>query len=101
MNEITIKEVVNKCCDVCGCRVQDYTLTIGNSTISLCKQCLQKLKDEVNRIAFCTLTFVRCDCYDQNNERCFGTREMDSCSCKGNALKCDFYDYKRNGGKRT
>lgn len=27
---------------------------------------------------------------------CWGTRERDMCSCKGNTSKCDFYPEKRN-----
>lgn len=26
---------------------------------------------------------------------CIGTKECEDCSCGGNELKCDFYDYKR------
>lgn len=26
---------------------------------------------------------------------CWGTKECEECSCNGDELKCDFYDYKR------
>lgn len=35
-----------------------------------------------------------CSCY--KNGRCLGTKEVEVCSCKGNASMCDFYPQKRN-----
>lgn len=34
-----------------------------------------------------------CDCYhvDSDIPRCYGTKEMDICSCNGDKNKCDFY----------
>lgn len=49
----------------------------------------------------------KCDCYhtqmryyfDTNTEEpvgyCYGTKECKECSCGGNKLKCNFYDYIR------
>lgn len=43
----------------------------------------------------------RCSCWherDSSNslDRCFGTKEMDACSCGGDRSKCDFYPEVRN-----
>ena len=31
---------------------------------------------------------------------CSGTKECEECSCNGDKLKCDFYDYKREEAKK-
>lgn len=31
--------------------------------------------------------------------RCYGTREMEPCTCGGNELRCDFYSEKRGDGE--
>lgn len=31
---------------------------------------------------------------------CWGTKECEPCSCNGNELKCDFYDYIRERAKK-
>lgn len=36
-----------------------------------------------------------CDCYNKKNQTCMGTKNQDSCNCKGNKRACDFYDYIR------
>jgi len=44
-----------------------------------------------------------CECYrtrfkgaeDAVQGYCIGTKECEDCSCGGNELKCNFYDYKR------
>lgn len=33
-----------------------------------------------------------CHCYDAQNFRCNGTRERDTCKCRGDKKKCDFYE---------
>jgi len=38
-----------------------------------------------------------CDGWD--NGRCLGTKEIDSCSCEGNKLKCDFYPSVREAAR--
>lgn len=49
---------------------------------------------------------VNCSCYhDEINfigQRgvCWGTKEMEPCSCGGDAAKCDFYDYVRERAKK-
>lgn len=39
----------------------------------------------------------KCNSYHKEfgKERCYGTKEMDECSCGGNEAKCDFYSRKR------
>jgi len=42
-----------------------------------------------------------CDCYrpnmyKDNIDRCFGTKEIDPCNCKGNKYKCNFYNKGEN-----
>lgn len=46
-----------------------------------------------------------CDCYrvdervnGQKIPYCFGTKELDSCSCEGDKRKCDFYENVRARG---
>ena len=41
--------------------------------------------------------FEHCKCYKpnyygDNKNRCFGTKEIEICSCGGNRLRCNFYD---------
>ena len=31
------------------------------------------------------------NCYNDNKDRCFGTKEVEICNCKGNKKFCDFY----------
>lgn len=43
----------------------------------------------------------RCSCWKEHQseydiDRCFGTKEMDACSCGGDRRKCDFYPEVRN-----
>lgn len=40
---------------------------------------------------------MKCESYLTRNGKavCFGTREMEPCSCQGDCAKCDFYDYVR------
>lgn len=63
----------------------------------------------------------KCTCYHTQNKRkylydvysgkcidwkdiiigvCHGTKECEECSCGGNKLKCDFYDYIREEAKK-
>lgn len=39
----------------------------------------------------------KCDCYFQHGLKflCYGTKEMEECSCGGDKSKCDFYPEKR------
>ena len=41
---------------------------------------------------------AKCDCYYQHGMKylCYGTKEMEECSCGGDTSKCDFYPEKRN-----
>lgn len=32
-----------------------------------------------------------CDCYNEINSECYGTKEKELCSCGGDRRKCDFY----------
>lgn len=50
---------------------------------------------------------IKCSCYHTitsqdavsgtatTEEKCFGTKEIETCKCKGNPLACDFYPVKR------
>lgn len=40
---------------------------------------------------------AKCDCYYQHGTKfvCYGTKEMEECSCGGNESKCNFYPEKR------
>ena len=40
---------------------------------------------------------AKCDCYFQHGLKflCYGTKEMEECSCGGDKSKCDFYPEKR------
>ena len=40
---------------------------------------------------------ARCDCYFQHGLKflCYGTKEVEECSCGGDESKCDFYPEKR------
>lgn len=40
---------------------------------------------------------ARCDCYHQHGLKflCYGTKEMEECSCGGDESKCNFYPEKR------
>lgn len=40
---------------------------------------------------------ARCDCYHQHGLKflCYGTKEMEECSCDGDTSKCNFYPEKR------
>lgn len=49
----------------------------------------------------------KCDCYHEQASWdntiygvCWGTKEEDICSCKGDRTKCDFYDNVRNKAKK-
>lgn len=41
---------------------------------------------------------AKCDCYYQHGMKflCYGTKEMEECSCGGDTSKCDFYPEKRS-----
>ena len=41
---------------------------------------------------------AKCDCYYQHGMKylCYGTKEMEECSCGCDTSKCDFYPEKRN-----
>ena len=41
---------------------------------------------------------AKCDCYYQHGMKflCYGTKEMEECSCNGDTSKCNFYPEKRN-----
>lgn len=53
--------------------------------------CHNEKEEEINPII--------CDCFD--NGRCNGTRERDECSCEGNPINCDFYDYIKVKGAKA
>ena len=40
---------------------------------------------------------AKCDCYHQHGLKflCYGTKEMEECSCGGDTRKCNFYPEKR------
>ena len=40
---------------------------------------------------------AKCDCYYQHGSKflCYGTKEMEECSCGGDESKCNFYPEKR------
>lgn len=37
---------------------------------------------------------------DITTGKCWGTKECEQCSCDGNKLKCDFYDYIREEAQK-
>ena len=44
-----------------------------------------------------------CDSYTNyyGESRCLGTKEVETCSCKGDESKCDFYPEKRKAAEKT
>ena len=46
---------------------------------------------------------AKCDCYFQHGLKflCYGTKEMEECSCGGDESKCDFYPEKRKQKTET
>ena len=46
---------------------------------------------------------AKCDCYHQHGMKflCYGTKEMEECSCGGDTSKCDFYPEKRKAKDQT
>lgn len=46
---------------------------------------------------------AKCDCYFQHGSKflCYGTKEMEECSCGGDKSKCDFYPEKRQQKPKT
>lgn len=61
-----------------------------------------RIKDEVNKLVELkdpSNDPAVCDCWTMVNGecRCYGTREMDICTCGGDESKCNFYPKKRNG----
>lgn len=40
---------------------------------------------------------IKCDCYHKEfgKEVCYGTKEMEECTCGGDVAKCDFYPTRR------
>ena len=46
---------------------------------------------------------AKCDCYYQHGMKflCYGTKEMEECSCGGDTSKCDFYPEKRSKKTQT
>lgn len=41
-----------------------------------------------------------CNCYQIEDSKCRGTKEIDPCSCGGDMSKCDFYAYIRERAKK-
>lgn len=44
---------------------------------------------------------VKCSCFDPIYQCCNGTKERDSCNCRGNEKNCDFYPEKREKAKEN
>lgn len=85
------KMILKGDCNMC----KNRTLSENSETCSSCGLSRINYKPLNNKV-------VDCSCYhDEVNfigKRgvCWGTKEMEPCSCGGDAAKCDFYDYVRD-----
>ena len=49
----------------------------------------------------------KCDCWGEKHHTwehmgvCYGTKEMDACTCGGNKAKCDFYQHVRDAAAES
>ena len=83
-------------CNMC----KNRTLPEDSETCSSCGLLRINYKPLNNKV-------VDCSCYHDDinfiGKRgvCWGTKEMEPCSCGGDAAKCDFYDYVRARARKT